>query len=150
MMMHENPAEVNDMTGPARLFLKPELQGKEKAGIKEKTELEEDLDKGSFLLCRQCLALITSTSERIDIEGAHQHTFANPHGIVFEIGCFRNAWGCGAVGSPTNEFTWFAGYFWQVAVCASCLTHIGWQFTSPEASGFYGLILERLMESDIT
>lgn len=148
--MHEFPDEINDMIGPAQLLLKPEPRGKEKADIKEEPEADDDLDEGSFLLCRQCMALITAASERIAVAGAHQHTFANPHGIVFEIGCFRNAWGCGTLGSPTNEFTWFAGYFWQVAVCASCLTHIGWLFTSPDTAGFYGLILDRLMESDIT
>lgn len=150
MLIREIPAEPMPPNNPAPMLLKPELRGKEKAGIKEETEFDENFDEGSFLLCRQCLAMITTTSQRIAVDGTHQHTFANPHGVVFEIGCFKNAWGCGAVGSPTNEFTWFAGYFWQVTVCASCLTHLGWRFTSPDASGFYGLILDRLIESDIT
>ncbi|MCF8024101.1 MAG: hypothetical protein K9J79_10120 [Desulfobacteraceae bacterium] len=150
MLMREFPAEPNCPITPRTLCLKPGLREKEKAEIKEEPEFDEAFDKERFLLCRQCLALITTPGERIAVNGANQHAFANPHGIVFEIGCFRNAWGCSAVGSPTDEFTWFAGYFWQVALCASCLTHIGWRFTSPDAPGFYGLILDRLMESDIT
>ncbi|MFW6081335.1 MAG: cereblon family protein [Desulfosalsimonas sp.] len=140
---------VNTMSIPY-LCLKPQLRGKEYAGIQEDSETEETSEEQTYLLCRQCLAIITTHADRISVGGSHEHTFANPHGIVFEICCFRNARGCAAAGSPTNEFSWFAGYLWQVAVCGSCLTHIGWRFTSPDAPGFYGLIMDKLMESEIT
>lgn len=130
------------------LFFKPAITGNQKTGIQEESDAAELGDHGRHLLCRQCLAMITTPEERIAVGGAHQHTFANPHGIVFEIDCFRNARGCGAVGSPTDEFTWFAGYFWQVAICTNCLTHLGWRFTSVHAAPFFGLIHDRLMESD--
>lgn len=130
---------------PVFLF-KPDIA--EKTKRQEEAETEETPYDGRQLLCRQCLAAITRPEERIAVDGAHQHTFANPHGIVFEIDCFRNAWGCGAIGSPTDEFTWFSGYFWQVAICATCMTHVGWRFTSVHASPFYGLIHDRLVESE--
>ncbi len=104
-------------------------------------------DVGKFLLCRQCLQVITHPSLKIMINGAHEHTFANPHGIVFEIGCFKSAVGCGYIGEPSGDFTWFSGFKWQVAVCAACLTHMGWLFTSPGMGSFHGLILDRLAES---
>ncbi len=112
---------------------------------KVKTGNEISLAENDRLLCRHCLVVITNRSEQIRVNGSFQHTFANPHGIVFEIGCFQNARGCGHVGAPTDEFTWFAGYYWQVAVCGSCLTHIGWRFSARDGGIFFGLILDRLV-----
>lgn len=105
-------------------------------------------DEEKFLLCRQCHQVITSPAERTAVHGAHQHTFANPHGIVYEIGCFRNVIGCGYVGPATDEFTWFKGFSWRVAVCTMCLTHLGWLFVSPGGQVFNGLILDRLIDSE--
>lgn len=104
-------------------------------------------DTGKQLLCRHCLQVITRASEQIVVAGAHRHTFANPRGIVFEIGCFRTAIGCGYVGLPTDEFSWFAGFTWRVAVCSACLTHLGWLFTASGDKRFNGLILDRLLEA---
>jgi hypothetical protein len=100
-----------------------------------------------FILCRDCLHPITRPSDRVSIEGRHAHTFANPHGIVFEIGCFRRAPGCGAIGPASSEFTWFAGHRWRVCICAACLAHLGWMFLPAVGDAFFGLILERLRES---
>jgi hypothetical protein len=100
------------------------------------------------VVCRQCRHVITSPAERKVIDGAHAHTFANPQGIVFEITCYRNAWGCGYVGSASPEFTWFVGYVWRIAVCANCHVHIGWRFSAPDGHFFHGLIADRLIASD--
>jgi hypothetical protein len=96
------------------------------------------------IVCRQCLHGITASAERTLVNGAHTHTFANPEGIVFEIGCYREAWGCGYLGPASPEFTWFAGYVWRIAVCSNCLTHLGWRFSSPDGHVFHGLITSRL------
>jgi hypothetical protein len=100
------------------------------------------------ILCRDCLHPVTRPAERIGIDGSHRHTFANPHGIVFEIGCFRMAEGCARIGPRSDEFAWFAGYTWQVGVCAACLVHIGWHFAATGGGDFYGLILDRLIEKE--
>ena len=102
----------------------------------------------NYILCRQCRQAITSPSDRIAMQGAHQHTFANPHGAVFEIGCFKTAKGCGYAGLPTDEFSWFAGFSWRVCFCTMCLTHLGWLFISGAGDMFHGLILDRLIEPD--
>lgn len=101
-------------------------------------------DAPDAVLCRHCFHLLTYQRERIFLNGRHTHTFANPHGIVFEIACFRRTPGVGTTGLPSDEFTWFQGYAWQIALCGGCLVHVGWRFTSPDAS-FSGLILDRLM-----
>lgn len=119
----------------------------EQTGTVAKTKKKKMPRQQNLLLCRQCLFTIANPSDRIIINGSHNHTFANPHGIVFEIGCFADATGCGTIGAPTNEFTWFNGYFWQVAICGSCLTHIGWRFSGSGLNNFFGLIHDRLVES---
>ena len=80
---------------PERLFRLPhEKQSDEMPGsiVEDETE-EQASDKEEYILCRQCHNIITSPTERIEVQGSHQHNFANPHGIVFEIGCFRNVKG---------------------------------------------------------
>ena len=114
----------------------------------DETALDEALDAAdpeAVILCRRCGHLITRPRDRIIKDGNHRHTFANPSGIVFEIGCFSHAEGCGPSGEPTDEFTWFRGYRWRLALCRACFVHLGWQFTSlGGSSGFWGLILNRL------
>lgn len=102
----------------------------------------------SYILCRQCRQVITTEEQRTVVHGAHQHTFANPSGVVFEIGCFKTAVGCGYSGHASKEFTWFAGFNWRIAVCSMCLTHLGWFFESISGTRFHGLILDRLARSD--
>jgi len=121
--------------------------GNAQADVKEIEKQAEEEKEEPYYLCRQCLNPITPKSARIIINGSHQHAFANPHGLVFDIGCFNNAEGCGAVGTPTDEFTWFAGYMWRVALCRDCLSHMGWFFTAVDKEGFFGLILDHLIES---
>jgi len=114
-------------------------------GLVEEETQEQMLEQEAYIRCRQCRSVIASPEDRINVQGSHQHTFANPHGIVFEIGCFSSVKGCGHVGPASNEFSWFAGYSWQVAVCFMCLTHLGWFFSSPGKESFHGLILDRLI-----
>ncbi len=126
----------------------PEKPGK--GSTKESPEgkpFETESDFEESILCRQCLQELTKPSERISIQGSHQHIFSNPHGIVFEIGCFRSVSGCGAVGPATLEWSWFKGYSWRILVCRMCLTHLGWLFSSSSNESFCGLILDRIIES---
>ena len=98
------------------------------------------------ILCAACEARITLERERIAISGHHVHRFLNPGGFVFDIGCFREAPGCGCSGEPSTEFTWFPPLAWRVAHCATCFEHLGWAFENPSQVMFYGLILNRLKE----
>lgn len=111
----------------------------------ESDVLETAEPRDAPIRCAACLSIIALDSDRIPFNGAHIHTFANPHGLVFEIGCFQDAPGCHTAGLPTDEFTWFIGYFWQIAVCQTCLSHLGWLFTA-KSRGFWGLILDRLIQ----
>ena len=113
--------------------------------VENETE-EEILEQEEYIRCRQCRNILASPDDRISIQGSHQHTFANPHGVVFEIGCFKDVTGCGYAGAATDEFSWFAGYSWRICFCTMCLTHLGWIFSSNAGAIFHGLILDRLLQ----
>jgi hypothetical protein len=100
-------------------------------------------DLGRPIHCAACLTRITSAESRTERGGAHAHTFENPAGITFQIGCFSSAPGCVVQGEPTLEYTWFPGYAWSYASCANCREHLGWRWDG-DADRFFGLILARL------
>jgi len=141
---------ITNNTATGYLFRQPseKFDDEEPGYMVEDETKEKESDTGKFILCRRCHQVITSPDERIEMQGAHQHTFANPHGIVYHIGCFKSAAGCGYAGSASDEFSWFKGYSWRVAVCGSCLLHLGWLFISPGSESFNGLILDHLILPD--
>ncbi len=110
-------------------------------GTQDKTDLEAE----KAIRCGACRHEITTADRIISVNGGHIHTFANPGGFVFDIGCFSDAPGCMNRGDFTSEFTWFAGYSWRFSLCSSCYAHLGWQYQGKE-HGFYGLILANLIQ----
>ncbi|MUM77662.1 hypothetical protein GKC30_08455 [Pseudodesulfovibrio sp. F-1] len=97
------------------------------------------------LACRVCRTVVTARQLAVTVGGAHRHVFFNPHGHVFEIGCFASARNILPSGPPTAEFSWFAGYAWQAVLCAGCAGMLGWRFTGQDPA-FFGLILPALVE----
>jgi len=130
--------------GPAALFYRGESQS---PGAVRDLSVEDETERAQRrgLLCRACSIPVTTEKERIEKEGRHLHTFFNPAGIVYEIGCFRSAPGCLSSGPPSSEFAWFSGYSWQVACCRNCQEHLGWIFRGEDE--FYGLIVKKLKEN---
>lgn len=119
------------------------LKVKEK-GVASKVD-EQSLEQSeSGVFCKACMLYLASPDDRIEVNGSVDHAFANPHGMVFEIGCFARAQGCFPASEPSDEFSWFSGYQWQVALCRGCANHLGWYFSS-SSSQFYGLIYEHLV-----
>ena len=103
-------------------------------------------DEHAGLLCSVCHARITSEDLAMAMNGRHQHAFFNPAGIAFEVRCFQAAPGAVALDAPSTEFSWFAGYAWQVALCVTCRTHLGWRFVGCAGEpAFHGLIASRLL-----
>ncbi|MFP4168462.1 MAG: cereblon family protein [Desulfonatronovibrionaceae bacterium] len=98
-------------------------------------------------LCRDCYSLVTSQLQETKVNSRHVHIFPNPHGLVFEIGCFLDAV-CFTLGQPSTEFTWFPGYAWDIAMCISCRRHLGWMYTNKDRR-FYGLVLQALLKREI-
>ncbi len=108
------------------------------------TSLAHQTEDEAQILCAACHQSITHHRFQILIHGQWIHVFANPHGIVFEIGCFGKATGVSLVSQPSDEFSWFPGYAWRISGCSNCHVHLGWQFSSRDHS-FYGLILDKLI-----
>lgn len=133
------------------------LQIRDDLVLRDKSETADDtnitvaekespvLEKESCLVCVLCRTYITSTRERIEINQSHVHTFLNPGGLVFRIGCFSHAPGCFVYGEGVSEHSWFREYLWYYALCPVCNNHLGW-FYSTGGSSFYGLILDHLVE----
>ncbi len=114
--------------------------------LEEDTDQDKNPEHEKRIVCRECMNEITSPRQRILRDGAHEHTFANPHGLVFHIQCYKDAWGCGYAGPSVAEFTWFPGYTWRVAVCGRCTVHLGWLYEAGGGNRFHGLIADRLGE----
>jgi hypothetical protein len=98
------------------------------------------------LLCVTCSSCVTRRSDAMVVEGNHQHTFVNPHGVIYRIGSFRAAGGATEIGPPSDEFAWFRGHRWRIAICSGCGIHVGWSFRRVE-SLFYGLVVAQLREA---
>ncbi len=127
------------------IYLKKTIQDTELVTTEER-EIKKSPQKGKIrYLCKKCKTLITWSTYKINVKDKFIHVCANPHGIIFEIGCFSYAQNYVPVDSPTLEFTWFPGYAWQIILCANCLTHLGWLYLS-DKDHFWGLILKNLIE----
>lgn len=113
---------------------------KSNAVLQEKKKKEEQ-----YLLCKLCNNRITKITNRFEVQGGAEHSFLNPAGMVFHIGCFRDAEGCLPVGDVQSEWSWFKGFRWQVVCCDQCLNHLGWLFLAKDKRYFYGLILSSLV-----
>jgi hypothetical protein len=92
--------------------------------------------------CASCSAEIARARDRMPLDGALTRTFVNPDGIEYVIAGFASARGCVEVSDPSPYWSWFPGCAWQVSLCRSCSTHLGWRFSG--AASFHGLILDRL------
>jgi hypothetical protein len=99
------------------------------------------------IVCAACGHPVTSSRQRIEVQGAHAHRFMNPAGFLYRVGCFADAVGCAIVGPPSGEYPWFPGHEWRLATCGGCGVQLGWHFRG-ETSAFFGLILDRLREDE--
>ena len=117
--------------------------------IEIKTEKKFGLGEDHFIVCRNCGNRITTPERIISVNGEHTHTFTNPEGFTYDIGCFSVAEGCDVYGEPTREHTWFHGFTWRFCVCSGCLMHLGWNYER-EGESFFGLILDLLADTSAT
>lgn len=108
-------------------------------------EEQPDEPTGKRMYCAACRQPICNESDQVSQLGAFRHTFINPYGNEFEIGCFQRA-RCAVSGMPSKELTWFPGYAWRIATCEGCSTHLGWEYSDPEGDVFFGLILGNLSD----
>lgn len=139
--------ESADISGHSQVrpLLFFDKQGDPDVYINTRHENDDILSQGKALHCAFCHTVITWQGRAIDQLGRHIHTFENPGGYEFTIGCFARA-ACVQTGRPDKEWSWFPDYHWQYALCHQCHEHLGWYYRSViQSNNFYGLILERLL-----
>lgn len=123
---------------------KPNVPTKGRVDPKKQADLDTG-ENGSVLVCKLCRSKITRQDLGMEVDGSHKHVFFNPHGEVFELGCFASAKNVLPTGPRTDEFTWFPGFEWQAVACTGCVSQLGWRYTGKNG-GFFGLILATLVE----
>ena len=124
-----------------------EILDRERRGLDPKLDqlLEQDKqERQDFIYCAACSNVIARSSDRMEINGGHEHHCINPYGLEFHIGCFQEALGCAISGSPQAADSWFLGFRWRLANCSECRRHLGWYFDRRDDEFFYGLILQRI------
>lgn len=104
---------------------------------------ETTREEERWLRCAACGARVTRERAGLVVNGAQEHSFLNPSGLRFVVSCWSSAPGCVAEGERSTVWTWFPGFAWQVELCRSCATHLGWSFHA--TTSFYGLIKDRLV-----
>ena len=137
-----------ESTGPA-LGLKGDISvyvGPSAVASRPQTDELRASEPVRWLQCLHCNQNVTRSSDRIEVNGKHEHSFINPVGVIYRIGCFGRAVGIIEVGEASSHFTWFAGHVWRIALCRGCERHLGWTFRGGE-SHFSGLVLNQLKEA---
>ncbi|KAG9449106.1 hypothetical protein H6P81_009071 [Aristolochia fimbriata] len=98
--------------------------------LRREIELLEHFDT---VRCKSCLSVIAKRSDSLVMSrDGPLNAYANPHGYVHEVMTLNNACGLALAGSPQREHSWFPGYAWTIAYCATCglTTNMGWFFTA--------------------
>src|SRR5690606_37015718 len=57
-----------------------------------------------WLACAACGAFVALARDRASVNGAHSHSFINPAGLIFRVGCFSEAPGARSVGEESAHF----------------------------------------------
>ncbi|MBM9616274.1 hypothetical protein JWJ90_18565 [Desulfobulbus rhabdoformis] len=122
---------------------------KQKALIRQAPSFSEEPaeNEDNQLYCSNCAHPITAEENAISVSGSYHHAFFNPAGITYEVRCFQLAPGVTPYLFPSNEFSWFAGYSWQIVHCSACQAHLGWRYIQDAGSHiFFGLIASKLQK----
>ncbi|KAJ0232460.1 Protein cereblon [Hirschfeldia incana] len=96
--------------------------------LRREIELLESFDR---VRCKHCQTVIARRSEMLVMSSdGPLGAYVNPHGYVHEIMTFYKANDIALRGRPVLKDSWFPGYAWTIANCATCETQLGWLFTA--------------------
>ncbi|XP_075982339.1 protein cereblon-like isoform X2 [Anticarsia gemmatalis] len=102
------------------------------------------IKRKGVLCCSSCLSEIARNEHIIPMssEGVHSN-YVNLGGYMHDLLTVSQTMHISLNGSPTAEYSWFPGYAWTIANCASCSAHVGWRFVALKRTlrpqHFYGL-----------
>ncbi|CAN6816305.1 unnamed protein product [Brassica oleracea] len=96
--------------------------------LQREIELLESFDR---VRCKHCQTVIARRSDMLVMSSdGPLGAYVNPHGYVHEIMTFYKANDIALRGRPVLKDSWFPGYAWTIANCATCETQLGWLFTA--------------------
>ncbi|KAA8525237.1 hypothetical protein F0562_007092 [Nyssa sinensis] len=96
--------------------------------LRREIELLESFDR---VRCKNCQTVIGRRSDMLVMSSEGPlGAYVNPGGYVHEIMTLLKANGLALIGSAIKEYSWFPGYAWTIAECATCERQMGWLFTA--------------------
>ncbi|KAL1204432.1 hypothetical protein V5N11_034686 [Cardamine amara subsp. amara] len=96
--------------------------------LQREIELLESFDR---VRCKHCQTVIARRKDMLVMSNEGPlGAYVNPHGYVHEIMTFYKANDIVLTGRPVKKDSWFPGYAWTIANCATCETQLGWLFTA--------------------
>jgi len=99
--------------------------------------------------CSACESVITYADRLIAVLGIKRHGFTNPAGVFCDFFTFSSCPGAITLGNPTEEYSWFYGYGWSLALCQSCSSHLGWHYKATSrlrgVPEFWGILVQRIL-----
>jgi len=99
-------------------------------------------------LCLNCNLAITYSDRLLAVSGSKRHSYVNPAELTCEFLTFSSCPGGMTLGLPTEQYSWFSGYSWCLAVCGNCHNHLGWHYRRlSESEGpteFWGILINQI------
>ncbi|XP_012570656.1 uncharacterized protein [Cicer arietinum] len=96
--------------------------------LRREIELLESID---LIRCKICQIIIAKRSDMLVMSSEGPvGAYVNATGYVHEVTTLYKANGLALTGPAFTKYSWFPGYAWTIANCATCETHMGWLFTS--------------------
>lgn len=109
------------------------------------TEKEGEDKNRKIYQCARCGAPIADSGALIRVNGATDHSFVNPSGVVCDFITFDR---CANVISDQELYlrhSWFPGYGWRFLLCAACSQHLGWRYDAVaknrQPRSFFGVLI---------
>ncbi|KAF9615274.1 hypothetical protein IFM89_022601 [Coptis chinensis] len=96
--------------------------------LRREIDLLECFDR---VRCKTCQTVTAKRSDMLVMStDGPLGAYANPQGYVHEIMTLYKANGLALIGRPVEDYSWFPGYAWTIAICATCESQLGWLFTA--------------------
>eukprot|EP00557_Chaetoceros_sp_GSL56_P014037 CAMPEP_0176479146 /NCGR_PEP_ID=MMETSP0200_2-20121128/1582_1 /TAXON_ID=947934 /ORGANISM="Chaetoceros sp., Strain GSL56" /LENGTH=655 /DNA_ID=CAMNT_0017875167 /DNA_START=114 /DNA_END=2078 /DNA_ORIENTATION=+ len=85
-----------------------------------------------YISCKQCLSHVAKVSDIFSLDTAvgTSGAYVNEYGAVHQTTTLSTTIDGAVVclGSAETRDSWFPGYSWTIAYCATCFNHLGWKF----------------------
>ncbi|OIW14579.1 hypothetical protein TanjilG_32921 [Lupinus angustifolius] len=116
--------------------------------LRREIELLASID---LIRCKICQTIIAKRSDMLVMSNEGPlGAYVNLGGYVHEIMTLNKADGITPVGPSATEYSWFPGYAWTIAKCATCRTQLGWLFSATKRklkpSSFWGIRSSQVAE----